>query len=299
MTDSNKTTGKTTGNAGNAANTIAFQGELGANSHLACLNYAQAMTPLPCPTFEDVFDAVAKNKAALAMIPIENTLAGRVAAIQHLLPQSGLFIIAEHFEHIRFCLLGLPEAKTEDLRFVYSHIMALGQCRDIIRRLQLKPIATSDTAGAAKEIAENKDKTQAALAPLGAAKIYGLKLLQENVEDDEHNITRFIVLRKKPLDIKREDIAQEKWITSFIFRVRNVPAALYKALGGFASHNVNMLRLESGQIEPPFSVTQFYADIEGHPQQENVIGAMEELEFFSEKVQMLGTYRASSFRQKT
>ena len=277
--------------------TIAFQGELGANSHLACLSYGQKMEALPCATFEDVFERVQRNEAELAMIPIENTLAGRVAAIQHLLPESGLSIIDEHFEHIRFCLLGLPEAELKDLRYVYSHIMALGQCRDIIHKLNLIPIATSDTAGAAKEVAENKNKNQAALAPLGAAKIYGLKLFQENVEDDEHNITRFIVLRKKPLEIKKADIEKNNWITSFIFRVRNVPAALYKALGGFASHNVNMIRLESGQIEPPFSVTQFYADIEGHPAQANVIGAMEELTFFSDKVHMLGTYPSSAFRR--
>lgn len=278
-------------------NTIAFQGELGANSHLACLNYAKDDVVVPCATFEDVFDKVQKDEAHLAMIPIENTLAGRVAAIQHLLPESGLSIIAEHFEHIRFSLLGLPDSDIKNLKVVYSHIMALGQCRAIIRRLHLTPVATSDTAGAAKEIAAKKEPTQAALAPVGAAKIYGLKVLEENVEDDDHNITRFVVLRKAPLEIAPEEITNKKWITSFIFRVRNVPAALYKALGGFASNNVNMIRLESGQIEPPFSVTQFYADIEGHPSQDNVVGAMEELKFFSQKVQILGTYPASAFRQ--
>lgn len=277
-------------------NIIAFQGELGSNSHLACLNYNKNMELLPCPVFEDVFENVQTGKASLAMMPIENTLAGRVAAIHHLLPQSNLHIIDEHFEHIRFSLLALPNTEIDKLKSVHSHIMGLGQCRNIIRKYNLSPIATSDTAGAAKEIAKNKDNTQAALAPVVAAKIYGLKVLAENVEDDEHNITRFIVLRKTPLKISAKEIPQRKWITSFIFRVRNLPAALYKALGGFASNSVNMIRLESGPIEPPFSVSRFYADIEGHPNHPNVISAMEELTFFSDSVQMIGTYPASDFR---
>jgi len=177
--------------------------------------------------------------------------------------------------------------------------MALGQCRNIIRELNLKPIATSDTAGAAREIVEKQDLQHAAPAPAGAAKLYGLDILREQVEDTRHNITRFLVLRAYPLDITAEQIHQQNWITSFFFRVRNVPAALYKALGGFASNGVNMLRLESGQIEPPFSVAQFYADIEGHPQHANVVRAMEELRFFSDDLQILGTYRASAFRTKS
>ena len=292
------TTKKTTGTTGTTKKPIiAFQGEKGAFSHIACQNFAPQAQAVARPTFEDVFDMVADGKAHLAMIPIENSLAGRVAAIHHLLPKSQLSIIAEHFEHIHFSLLALPSAKIEDLKIVYSHIMALGQCRKIIRALNLTPIATGDTAGAALEIAQNQDIRQAALAPQRAAEIYHLKILRENVEDSQHNITRFIILRREPLEIVADEIDDKKWITSFIFRVRNVPSALYKALGGFASNGVNMLRLESGQIEPPFHVTQFYADIEGHPQSAAQAEALEELRFFSTHVQMLGTYLASPLRQ--
>ncbi len=273
-------------------NMIAFQGELGANSHRASINYAPDMQPQPYPTFEDVFEAVAQDKAQMAMIPIENSLAGRVAAIHHLLPQSGLHIVGEHFEQISYALLGLPDAQKADLKFVYSHIMALGQCRKIIREMGLTPIATGDTAGAAREISETQNRAQAAIAPESAAKIYGLKVLRDHIEDQVHNITRFLVLARQPI----ETSLQDRVITSFIFRVRNVPAALYKALGGFASNSVNMIRLESGQIEYPFHVTQFYADIEGHPQQPNIIEAMNELKFFSETITILGTYRESPFR---
>ena len=273
---------------------IAFQGELGANSHRACLEYAPEMSAQPYPTFEDVFEAVAQKKARAAMIPIENSLAGRVSAIHHLLPRSGLHIVGEHFEQISYALLGLPDAQLSDLKSVYSHIMALGQCRRIIRELGLTPVATGDTAGAAREISEEQDRTQAAIAPQRAAEIYGLKVLRDNIEDHEHNITRFLILAREAENISLD----RRMITSFIFRVRNVPAALYKALGGFASNGVNMIRLESGQIEYPFHVTQFYADIEGHLAQDNVIGAMDELKFFSETVHILGTYPESPFRTK-
>ncbi len=282
----------------NKKEVMAFQGERGANSHRACRAYAPAMRAAAYPTFEDVFEAVAQKKAQAAMIPIENSLAGRVSAIHHLLPRSGLHIVGEHFEKISYALLCLPDAQSGELKSVYSHIMALGQCRGIIREMGLVPVATGDTAGAAREVAEAQDRTQAAIAPQDAAEIYSLKVLRDHIEDHEHNITRFLVLEREAQEISTDVSTDDRMITSFIFRVRNVPAALYKALGGFASHGVNMIRLESGQIEYPFHVTQFYADIEGHLGQSNIIGAMDELKFFSETVDILGTYRESPFRAK-
>jgi prephenate dehydratase len=272
---------------------IAYQGEPGANSHIACLEAVPDHEPLPCRTFEDAFQAVKDGKADLAMIAIENTTAGRVADVHHLLPESGLWIVGEHFLRIEFHLLAVKGAKLADLKEVHSHVHALGQCRKAIRTHHLKPVVAVDTAGAARELAELGDKTRAAIATKLAAQTYGLSILARNIEDEEHNTTRFVILSKKRRDAKPDN---GNIITSFVFRVRNVPAALYKAMGGFATNGVNMTKLESYQLEGQFSATQFYADIEGHPSDRSVELAMEELAFFTNYVRVLGAYRASPYR---
>jgi prephenate dehydratase len=274
---------------------ISYQGEPGANSHIACLEARPGHEPLPCRTFEDAFQAVATGKAELAMIAIENTTAGRVADVHHLLPESGLSIVGEHFLRIEFHLLAVPGVKLSDIKEVHSHVHALGQCRKFIREHKLKPVVAADTAGAARELSESRLTTQAAIATKLAAETYGLKILARNIEDEEHNTTRFVILSKKPQAIKT---SKAKVITSFVFRVRNVPAALYKAMGGFATNTVNMTKLESYQIEGQFSATQFYADIEGHPDDPNVKLALEELGFFTSYVRILGAYPASPYRKE-
>jgi prephenate dehydratase len=275
------------------SNRIAFQGEPGANSHLAARDAYPSMEALPCPTFEDALAAVKGGEAKLAMIPIENSVAGRVADIHHLLPDSGLYIVAEHFERVRHQLLTLPGVKVSELKTVHSHIMALGQCRKAIRALKLKPVIEADTAGAARHLRETGDRARAVIASRLAAEIYGLKVAKADIEDAEHNTTRFVVLAAKPERVRAGDAPV---ITSFVFRVRNVPAALYKALGGFATNGVNMTKLESYQLEGSFNATMFYADIEGHPDERPVKLAMEELGFFTSEVTVLGTYPASPFR---
>jgi prephenate dehydratase len=272
---------------------IAYQGEPGANSHLACRDGYPKLEPLACPTFEDALAAVKGGEARLAMIPIENSVAGRVADIHHLLPDSGLYIVAEHFERIRHQLLTLPGVKLSELKTVHSHTMALGQCRKAIRALKLQPVAEADTAGAARRLRESQDRTCAVIASALAAGVYGLKIAKAGIEDVQHNTTRFVVLAAKPDHAKAKD---GPVITTFIFRVRNVPAALYKALGGFATNGVNMTKLESYQLEGSFNATMFYADIEGHPDERSVRLAMEELAFFTSEVRLLGTYKASPFR---
>jgi prephenate dehydratase len=272
---------------------IAFQGELGANSHIACKEAFPDHEPLACRVFEDAFAAVANGEARLAMIPIDNSVAGRVADIHHLMPHSHLYIVAEHFLRVRHQLLGLPGASLGGLKTVRSHIHALGQCRRIIRELKLQQVVAADTAGAAREILSGKDPSAAAIATALAGEIYGLEILKSNIEDDDHNTTRFIILSASPDDAEPEDAPV---ITSFIFRVRNVPAALYKALGGFATNSVNMIKLESYQLEGQFAATQFYADIEGHPQERPVRLALEELQFFTSHVRILGVYKAHPYR---
>ena len=272
---------------------IAFQGEPGANSHLACRDAFPSMEALPCATFEDALAAVKDGEATLAMIPIENSVAGRVADIHHLLPDSGLYIVGEHFERIRHQLLTLPGVKLGELKTVHSHAMALGQCHKAIRTLKLTPVVEADTAGAARHLRESGDRTSSVIASTLAAEIYGLKIAKADIEDAEHNTTRFVVLASKPDHAKARD---GPVITTFVFRVRNVPAALYKALGGFATNGVNMTKLESYQLEGSFNATMFYADIEGHPDGRLVKLAMEELHFFSSEVRVLGTYKASPFR---
>jgi prephenate dehydratase len=272
---------------------IAYQGEPGANSHIACIEAYPTCEPMPCGTFEDAFQAVADGEAQLAMIPIDNSVAGRVADIHHLLPRSNLYIIGEHFLPVHHQLMIVPGADMSTVRTVHSHVHALGQCRKAIRELGLKPVVAADTAGAARELSQSRDVSRAAIASRLAAEIYGLKMVRENIEDESHNTTRFVVLSATPQDAEPED---QPVITSFVFRVRNVPAALYKAMGGFATNGVNMTKLESYQIEGQFSATQFYADIEGHPSERNVRLAMEELEFFTSYLRVLGIYKASPHR---
>jgi prephenate dehydratase len=271
----------------------AFQGEPGANSHIACRGIYPAAEPLPCATFEDCFSAVEKGSAEVAVIPIENSVAGRVADIHHLLPDSGLHIVAEHFMPIHFHLMAPPGATLKSIKAVHSHVHALGQCRKIIRQHKWKAVIAGDTAGAAREIAALGSATDAALAPRLAAETYGLTILRENVEDEAHNTTRFIVLAKDPLPAKPGG----RVVTTFVFRVRNVPAALYKALGGFATNGVNMTKLESYQLGGQFTATQFYADVEGHPEDRSLMLALEELAFFSTEVKVLGVYPAAKFRE--
>lgn len=276
-------------------NKISFQGEFGANSDMACRDMFPSMEPLPCPTFEDAFTALENGDVDLAMIPIENTLAGRVADIHYLLPLSRLHIVGEYFMPIRFQLMVLPGVKQDEIRTVHSHIHALGQCRKIIRSNGWKAVVAGDTAGAAKLVSEKGDRSMAALAPKLAASLYGLDILAENVEDSENNITRFVVLSRDEVNLKRED-EDETFITTFVFNVRNIPAALYKAMGGFATNGINMTKLESYQIGGKFVATQFYADIEGHPEDAPVKRALEELRYFSEKVRILGVYKAHTMR---
>ena len=275
---------------------IAFQGEPGANSDMACQAVRPDHEPMPCPSFDDAFDAVRSGEAALAMIPIENTLAGRVADIHYQLPDSRLSIVGEYFMPIRFQLMALPGVSLDEIKTVHSHIHALGQCRKIIRRNMWNPVIAGDTAGAAMLVKEKGDRTMAALAPRLAASLYGLDILAENVEDSDSNITRFVILSDRETRAKRNG-PDRTIVTTFVFNVRNIPAALYKAMGGFATNGINMTKLESYQIGGKFIATQFYADIEGHPDDPAVARALEELEFFSEKVRILGVYEGHPMRR--
>jgi prephenate dehydratase len=272
---------------------VAFQGEPGANSHLAIREAYPNTDAVPCATFEDAFTAIASGDADIGMIPIENSVAGRVADIHHLMPHSGLHIIAEHFMPVRHQLLAVKGATLADIRTVESHVHALGQCRKVIRQLGIQPVVAADTAGSAREIAEAGDKSRAAIATRLAAEIYGLSNLMEDIEDESHNTTRFIVLAREAIWAKN---GNGPTITTFLFRVRNVPAALYKTLGGFATNGVNMTKLESYMIEGNFFATQFYADVEGHPEDKNLVLAFEELSFYSKEMKILGVYPAHAFR---
>lgn len=272
--------------------TIAFQGRPGAYSHLACREAFPTMTALPCHSFEDAFAAVREGSARLGMIPVDNTVAGRVADVHHLLPRGGLHIVGEHFIRVNHHLLGLPSASIEKLRSVESHVHAVGQCRQFLRRHGLQAVVVADTAGAAQDVAEAGDPTRAAIASVLAAELYGLKSLASNIEDAEHNTTRFLVLAREPMD---PGPRAEPVMTTLTFTVRNHPAALYKALGGFATCGVNMVKLES-YIDGAFTQAQFYTDIMGHPQHDNVRLALEELCFFSHSVEILGIYPAHPFR---
>ena len=271
---------------------IAFQGVRGAYSNMACRDRYPDHEALACPTFEDTFAAVNEGRAALAMIPIENSLAGRVADIHHLLPQSGLHIVAETFQRIRHRLLGVPGATLEGLRTVHSHVHALAQCRRFIGEHGLVPVVEADTAGAAAELARRGDASGAAIASALAATAYGLDTLATDIEDAAHNTTRFLVMAREPA---RADPAGAV-ITSFVFLVRNIPAALYKALGGFATNGVNMLKLESYILDGSFTAAQFYCDIAGHPDDPAIRRAFDELAYFSRSVKVLGAYPADPLR---
>jgi prephenate dehydratase len=272
---------------------IIYQGEPGANSHLACKEAYPAYEPIPCPTFEDCFSALQSGDVDLGMIPIENSVAGRVADIHHLMPTSDLQIVAEWFLPIRNQLMAPKGASLKTIKTVQSHVMALGQCRNAIRELKLKPVVAADTAGSAREVTEAKDVTRAAIASRLAAEIYGLDILKENVEDESNSTTRFVVLSRQKVWAKP---GNGKTITTFVFRVRNLPAALYKALGGFATNGVNMTKLESYMVGGNFFATQFYADVEGHPDERALVLALEELAFFSKELKILGVYTAHPFR---
>jgi prephenate dehydratase len=272
---------------------IAYQGEPGANSHIVCQEHYPDLEALPCASFEDVFAAVAAGEAELAMIPIDNSIAGRVADIHHFLPGSGLHIVAEHFLRIRFHLMAVPGATLETIRTVHSHVHALGQCRRIIREHGLTPLISGDTAGAAREVAEAEDPSQASISPPLAAEIYGLQVLAPDVEDEDHNTTRFVVLSR---DFVQAPAGNGPVVTSFVFNVRNLPAALYKALGGFATNGVNMTKLESYMVGGQFTATQFLAEVDGHPDETPLRNALEELAFFTTDVTILGVYPADPFR---
>jgi prephenate dehydratase len=272
---------------------IAFQGEPGANSDIASREVYPDCEPIPCATFEDALAAIQNGEAELGMIPIENSIAGRVADIHHLLPHANLHIIGEHFLRIQFHLMAPKGATLKTIKTVESHIHALGQCRRFIRDHGYKAVIATDTAGAALQIAKAGDITRGALAPKLAAEIYGLDLLAENVEDEDHNTTRFVILSREP---RRAPAGNGPVVTTFVFRVRNIPAALYKAMGGFATNGVNMTKLESYMIEGNFFATMFYSDVEGHPEDPALARALDELKFFSRELRILGVYPASGFR---
>lgn len=272
---------------------IVYQGEPGAFSELACITYAPALEPVACATFERAMQKVASGEAERAMLPIENSVAGRVADIHHLLPDAGLHIVAEHFLPVEHYLMARPGTKLEDVKVVRSHAMALGQCRVVLEELKVLPEIAGDTAGAARWLSEHGEPGDAVIASVRAAEIYGLDVLRANVEDAKHNTTRFLEMAREPNDASPDDGAV---VTSFVFQVRNIPAALYKAMGGFATNGVNMTKLESYQLDGSFNATMFYADIEGHPQHEPVRLALEELSFFSSSLKILGVYKAARRR---
>ncbi|TPG56163.1 prephenate dehydratase [Sphingomonas glacialis] len=274
---------------------VAFQGAPGANSHIAALEAFPDGLPLPCFDFADAIDAVRDGRADCAIIPIENSLHGRVADMHFLLPESGLVITGEHFLGIRYALMG--QGPLSGVREAMSHPQALGQCRHWLRERGISPVAYPDTAGAAAVVAERGDPTLAALAPPGAAALYGLETLANDIADADHNTTRFVVLARAghpaPWEVKGGDGA---WMTTLIFEVKNVPAALYKAMGGFATNGVNMTKLESYQRGGSFAATEFYADVEGRPGEPGLDHALEELGFHSKWVRVLGTYRRARVR---
>ncbi|MFC3695402.1 prephenate dehydratase [Chenggangzhangella methanolivorans] len=272
---------------------IAYQGEAGANSHLACVNVYPDMEPVPCASFEDALAAVASGDCALGMIPIENSANGRVADIHHLMPSAGLHIIGEYFMPIHHQLMAVQGATLDTVKTVQSHVQALGQCRGTLRKLGLTPLIGADTAGSAREIRDAGDPTRAALASTLAAQEYGLEILARDIEDFANNTTRFVVLSRAKDWAKP---GRGLTVTTFVFKVKNLPAALYKALGGFATNGVNMTKLESYQLEGKFTATQFYADVEGHPKDAGLKRALDELKFFSSELAILGVYEAHEFR---
>ena len=267
---------------------IAFQGELGAYSHQACDQVRPGQDVMGCETFEDVVESVRSGKAELGLLAVENSTYGRVADVHSLLPNSGLHIIDETFVRVRVNLLGLPGTKVEDIREAHGHVVILPQCAGFLKRNNIRGVISSDNAKAAREAAEANDPARAALASELAAEIYGLDVLARHIEDQSNNTTRFLVMSRTPDHSRRA----QKMVTTFTFRVRNIPAALYKALGGFATNGINMTKLESYMVGGSFIATEFYADIEGHPEDPAVARAMEELGFFTSSVKILGVYPA-------
>lgn len=276
-----------------SSNTIVYQGEAGSYSHTSCRSVFPGWEAIGCDTFQDCFQAVQEGRASLAMIALENSLAGRVADVHHLLPNSGLSIVGEYFLPIHFHLLAPKAARLDTVKSVEAHVMGLGQCRKIIRELKLRAVVAADNAGAARAVAEANDPTRAALASEIAAEIHGLQILKRNVEDEQHNTTRFVILSRERRIPAR---GVQPCITTFVFRVRNVPAALYKTLGGFSTNGVNMTKLESYMLEGQFFATMFYADVEGHPEDPGLARALDEMKFFCREFTMLGVYPAHPFR---
>jgi prephenate dehydratase len=272
---------------------IAFQGAKGAYSDLACRSAYPDWESLPSTSFDDAFVKTRSGEADLAMIPIDNTLAGRVADVHRLLPNGGLSIIGEHFQPIHHALVGVKGAKIEDAIHVHSHVHALPQCQRLIKQYSLEPHVNADTASAARDVAQWGSTDHVAISSTLAAQLYGLDILKENIEDEDHNTTRFLVLAREPQDFAFDK--EEKVITSFIFNVGNIPSALYKALGGFATNNIQMAKLES-YIDAQFKAAHFYVEVEAHPAEQRLIYAMEELQFFAKSVQILGSYKADQFR---
>ena len=274
---------------------VAFQGEKGAYSHLASLEIFPESEIVACSTFEEAFQIAKDNSDCKIVIPIENSLAGRVADIHYLIPKYKLQIHAEHFQKVSHNLLGIKGSKIKDVKFVRSHSQAIGQCRKIISENNLKPIVSADTAGSAKFVSEKKDKSESAIASDLAAKIYNLDVIKKNVEDEPGNVTRFFIMGSGSIHPELKD---KSYITSCIFKLKSIPAALYKALGGFATNGVNLCKLESFSIKNTFDQFNFYIDIEGHIESSTVQKALEELEFHTEKLDVLGVYEAHQFRIK-
>ncbi len=274
---------------------VAFQGRPGAYSDLACRRRYPGLPTLPCESFEAAIEAVRSGDASLGMLACENSLVGRVPDIHALLPDSGLSIVAEHFQRVEHCLLGVRGASLSDVRHVHSHSVALGQVRSLVRELGAMPVIEADTAGSAELVARWGDPSHAAVASALAADLHGLEILRANVEDARHNTTRFYVAARAPVEAAPALVSP---MTTFVFRVRNVPAALYKALGGFATNGVNMTRLESYMLDGAFTATRFLADVEGHPQDAPLARALEELGFFAAELRVLGAYERDPFRDR-
>ncbi len=271
-------------------NKIAYQGEPGANSHIACNLYDDEVEAVALKTFDHVFSSLKNGDVNLAMIPIENSIAGRVSDIHRLMPTSDVHIIGESFLKIQHCLMSLKDSSIGDIKYVRSHEMALSQCRESIAKLNLEPVVSADTAGSAREVSELGDKSTAAIASPLASEIYNLKILKEEMEDAGHNTTRFLILSKDQVIPNNNE---GNYITTLVFKIKNVPSALYKALGGFATNGVNMLKLESYQLDGNFQSTQFYTDLEGHSESEHIKNAINELQYYSEEIKILGVYPSS------
>jgi prephenate dehydratase len=272
---------------------ISFQGALGSYSHQACSKLFRHALTVPCDSFEEAIAFVRRGKTDKAMLPVENSTYGRVADIHALLPNSKLFITAEYFLPVDICMLGTTSSNLSLIKTAMSHPVLIGQCKNYLNKNKIKSVTGYDTAGSARIVSENNKPYMGAIASKTAAKIYGLKVISENIQDNRHNTTRFLVMEKKPKSFIKK---QRKVITSILFEVRNIPAALYKAMGGFATNNVNMIKLESYMLGGSFKATQFFVDIEGHPEDTNVKGAMEEVMYFTSKLEIIGVYKQHSFR---